>query len=534
MPFQQYPSKGGVPSGTTAQRPSNPVIGDQYYDGDIGFLIIWDGSKWLPCSAPAAQPTIAVTDVGTNVAYGTVQGSVAFTEGTSGGKAAGFTGIQGSYTTTGTSSTQVVVITGTPGSYIFSGTAYNGFGTSPAAVSVTQTLTSVPQAPTIGTASVATTAADGANSDASVTWTLNANGGKNLTAIKVKAYSGATLVSTTTAATTSSTSATITGLTAGTAYTFKVFASNANGDSADSSASNSVTMQAAAAFVVVAGGGGACGSGDAWTTSGGAGAGGFRTSAGTSGRNSSAENPFLYTPGTSYTITVGGGGSGSASYSNTPTNGSNSVLSSITSIGGGGSGNYSTYAQNGGCGGSAGASSTDAYKVPGNGTAGQGFDGTAGHNYSQNYTNSGAGGAGAGGTGGSGLSTSTGGTGGTGIATTISGSSVTYAGGGGGGSFTTGGTGGTGGGGNGGGLNTAGSNGSSNTGGGGGGSSVTTTASMTRAGGNGGSGIIIIKVPNTRSATFSGGVTQTMSTAVSGYKIYTVTAAGSGDTVTIS
>ena len=98
MTFQQYPFKGGIPSGNTAGRPSIPVIGDTYYDGTLGFLFIFDGTNFIPCSAPAAQPTIVVTDVGTSVAYGTVQGSVAFTEGASGGKAAGFTAVQGSTT----------------------------------------------------------------------------------------------------------------------------------------------------------------------------------------------------------------------------------------------------------------------------------------------------------------------------------------------------------------------------------------------------------------------------------------------------
>jgi hypothetical protein len=42
----------------------------------------------------------------------------------------------------------------------------------------------------------------------------------------------------------------------------------------------------------------------------------------------------------------------------------------------------------------------------------------------------------------------------------------------------------------------------------------------------------MIKIPDTETATFSGGVTSSLSTAVSGYKIYTVTAAGGSDTVT--
>jgi hypothetical protein len=40
-------------------------------------------------------------------------------------------------------------------------------------------------------------------------------------------------------------------------------------------------------------------------------------------------------------------------------------------------------------------------------------------------------------------------------------------------------------------------------------------------------------VPDTITATFSGGVTQTSSTA-GGYRIYTITAAGASDTVTFA
>jgi hypothetical protein len=64
-------------------------------------------------------------------------------------------------------------------------------------------------------------------------------------------------------------------------------------------------------------------------------------------------------------------------------------------------------------------------------------------------------------------------------------------------------------------------------GGGGGGSST--------AGSNGGSGVVIIKIPDTVTATFSGGVTSSLSTSVSGFKIYTVTATSTtSETVTFS
>jgi hypothetical protein len=86
--------------------------------------------------------------------------------------------------------------------------------------------------------------------------------------------------------------------------------------------------------------------------------------------------------------------------------------------------------------------------------------------------------------------------------------------------------GGTGGGGN-GATSGPGTAGTANTGGGGGGSGSNNTP-----GAAGGSGIVILRVPGTYSATFSGGLTSSLSTAQTGYKTYTVTA-GTG-TVTFS
>jgi hypothetical protein len=97
------------------------------------------------------------------------------------------------------------------------------------------------------------------------------------------------------------------------------------------------------------------------------------------------------------------------------------------------------------------------------------------------------------------------GNGGAGTSNNISGSPVTYAGGGGGGVYQSG---------------TAGTGGS-----GGGGPGGT---------GNGGSGVVIIKIPDTKTATFTGGVTETNSTA-GGYKTYVVTAtSNTSQTVTFS
>jgi hypothetical protein len=79
-----------------------------------------------------------------------------------------------------------------------------------------------------------------------------------------------------------------------------------------------------------------------------------------------------------------------------------------------------------------------------------------------------------------------------------------------------------------------GANGTVNTGGGGGGGAYNNVNAWS-TGGAGGSGVVILKVPSTHTATFSGGVTSSVSTAVSGYNIYTVTATSTtSETVTFN
>jgi hypothetical protein len=142
MPFQQYPFKGGVPTGNTANRPGSPVQGDVYYNGQLGLLEIYDGTNWVPCSAPAGIPTMTVTDVGTSRAY--TSGAIAFTlvPGTNGGSPYGYTatatsGASTTYTTGTTSSTTPTLSVGVNGTYSVSATAYNGFGTSPSTTTQT-------------------------------------------------------------------------------------------------------------------------------------------------------------------------------------------------------------------------------------------------------------------------------------------------------------------------------------------------------------------------------------------------------------
>ena len=491
MSFQQYPFKGGVPTGNTANRPASPVTGDVFYNGQKAILEIYDGTDWVPCSAPAATPTIAVADVGTSVAYGSAQGLVTITPGTSGGPADTYliSASTGGYTVS-TSGTTATITVGNNGSWTFSGQGINNFGTSVAGPSVTQTLTTVPQAPTIGSASTSA-----GTTTVSVSWTLGNDGGKNLTSITITPYlNGTTAQTATTAATTTATSATITGLTQGSAYTFKVKATNANGTSLESSASSSVTIPTVIEinYLVVAGGGAG---GGAYTnesgTAGGAGAGGLRSTVTATGGGGTLETPLYLNKGTNYTVTVGAGGSASQNSSTWGADGNNSVFSSITSTagGGGGGGNPTVVAESAGRnGGSGGGNNNGNSYSAGSGTANQGYGGGTG--------NPAGGGGGAGGAGQNGTSGQAG-AGGAGVAVSITGSSVTYAAGGGAGGAqgTTRGLGGstTATGGNGGVNESNGQSGFSNTGGGGGASGAGRSGAVSVIAGNGGSGVVILR-----------------------------------------
>ena len=254
-------------------------------------------------------------------------------------------------------------------------------------------------------------------------------------------------------------------------------------------------------YLIVAGGGGG-----ASRYGGGGGAGGLLIGSTT-----------LYTA-VSATVTVGAGGTGSTNTGTWTggTNGSDSVFYTYTAVGGGG---QTTATQAGNTGGSGGGGAGGS--AGGAGTAGQGNAG--GGSTGGNFSGGGGGGAGAVG----GTAATAGGDGGAGLASSITGTSVYYAGGGGGGKYGggTAGTGGVGGGGNGSSV-AAGSAGTANTGGGGGGGSENS------GGFNGGSGIVILQIPNSYLGTLSAGLTYTLSTAVSGYNTYIVTA-GTG-TITFS
>jgi len=257
-------------------------------------------------------------------------------------------------------------------------------------------------------------------------------------------------------------------------------------------------------FLVIAGGGSGGGAPVGQSGAGAGGAGGFRTSYSTTGGGGSAESTTDISLNTAYTITVGSGAA-AVSSDTAGLNGVNSIFSDITATGGGGGGRggagtpYNGQIGGSGGGGSAGTSAGGVGGVAGTSPVVQGYAGGNGGFDAYNVSGS-AGGGGAGQLGFAGQNGvignygGDGGNGGNGLPSSITGSSVTYAGGGGGVAYdylgATRGSGGSGGGGDGAPANSSGSTGVSgafNTGSGGGAGGTTS--------GSGGSGTVILRYP---------------------------------------
>jgi hypothetical protein len=237
-------------------------------------------------------------------------------------------------------------------------------------------------------------------------------------------------------------------------------------------------------FLVIAGGGG--GGAGAGAGAGGGGAGGYITSLGTSGAESSAISKITVTE-TTFGIVIGSGGAGTTSGSASGSSGTNSTFSTVTATGGGGGGGFDTNGLTGGSGGG-GGSAEGSFGSGGTGTANQGRNGGDGNDEA---IFAGGGGGGAKDAGANGV-TGTAGDGGDGLANLLrTGSNETRAGGGGGGVFIagTGADGGAGGGGQGAIRNVRSATaGTANTGSGGGGGSNNTEVAAA-----GGDGIVIIR-----------------------------------------
>jgi hypothetical protein len=294
-------------------------------------------------------------------------------------------------------------------------------------------------------------------------------------------------------------------------------------------------------LIVAGGGGGGRGNSSNSYAGGGGGAGGYRTNYTSadgvatpkqSGGGQNVESTLSLNKNTAYSVIIGAGGAAAALPSTKGVVGADSVFANITSIGGGfGAATALTGSENGGNGGSGGGAGYGGSPNFIVGTKGLAVTSPVIHGYDGgipkiSFSNGGGGGGGAGSVGSNGTSDN-GANGGIGVNSDISGTTVKRAGGGGG----AGSIGGSAFDGGGAGASTAvsGANGTINFGGGGGGGSTNT-----RTAGSGGSGVIIIKIPDTINATFTGGVTQNSVTS-GGFKTITITATTTtSETVTFS
>ena len=496
-------SSGSYPTGSEAGRPSAPAEGTLYFNTTRGELQVYTSSGWWALDSKPLIPTSPTTTNTVGTAYGvSPSASIAFTRAASGGLPETYTVTSTPSSFTGTGSSSPVLVSGLNAgtAYTYTVSAANNYGSSVSVASTTSTAGTVPQAPTIGTASFG-------NATANIEFTTNGTGGRTITSYTATSTPGGFT------GTSASSPITVTGLSNGTAYTFKVTATNPIGTSLESASSNSTTPSATPQFetLVIAGGGGGGGG-----IGGGGGAGGLVYSI------------AAFVTGTTYTCTVGAGATAVADgVSLHGTKGTNSTITggvlSLTAAAAGGAGR--SYADGAayttGNGGSGGGGAYNALAGGSASPAGQGNNGSVGG--TTPYSAGGGGGAGAVGQisyGGEGSSTYS-----AWASATSSGASGYYAGGGGGanyysGSNPSGGAGGGGAGGD-GGLGVA---GTANTGGGGGGGGW-----VNRGGGAGGSGIIIIRYASSyaNATTVTGAANSNLPYTSGGYKYYKFNGTGS-------
>jgi uncharacterized protein (TIGR02145 family) len=231
-----------TPGGITATGPVSPITVTGLTNGTAyTFTVVATNANGnsLPSSAsnsvtPTAPSTVPGAPTIGTATKGNAQATITFTAPASNGGSpiTGYTVTSNPGNITGTGSTSPITVTGlTNGTaYTFTVVATNANGNSlPSSASNSVTPSTVPGAPSIGTATKG-------NTQATVAFTAPVNnGGSLITGYTVTSNPGNLT------GTGSSSPITVTGLTNGTAYTFTVIATNANGNSLPSSASNSVT-----------------------------------------------------------------------------------------------------------------------------------------------------------------------------------------------------------------------------------------------------------------------------------------------------
>ena len=177
---------------------------------------------------PNAPTVGTATNAGSGRAYNNGSATITFTASATGAAATSFTATSspGSYTVTGASSPLTVTGLQSATAYTFVVKATNAVGdSSNSSASNSITATTVPQAPTIGSASAG-------NGSSTISYTAGATGGAAVSTFTATSSGGQTG--------TGGSPITVSGSN-GVSYNFTVRATNANGQSAASSASNSVT-----------------------------------------------------------------------------------------------------------------------------------------------------------------------------------------------------------------------------------------------------------------------------------------------------
>ena len=182
---------------------------------------------------PNAPINVSATNIGTSRAFNNGAASVSFTSGGSNGSpitSFTVTSSPGGYTASGASSPLTVEGLQSNTAYTFTVTATNVVGTSNASsASSSITATTVPATPSAPSASSPSAGVD------RVTWSAPASGGSAITGYTWASSDGKT------GSVNGSTTSVDVNQEQGTAQTYTVYATNANGNSSTSSASNNVT-----------------------------------------------------------------------------------------------------------------------------------------------------------------------------------------------------------------------------------------------------------------------------------------------------